>query len=86
VGSGYSHGWQNECHICHWQSMRCPKCHLGDNAAVTCTRHRADGSVRRRHVCLACALRWTTTEEVVLGSLCKAAPPANLVERSRTRR
>lgn len=66
--------------------MRCPSCHFGDNTAVTCTRHRADGSVRRRHTCLACRVRWTTVEEIVLGSLHKAPPPANLEARAKARR
>jgi transposase-like protein len=58
--------------------MRCPRCHLADNAAVLNTRHRVDGSIRRRHVCLACRIRWTSLEDAVLGSICSAAAPAGL--------
>jgi transcriptional regulator NrdR family protein len=65
--------------------MRCPKCHLNHNTVITHTRHRSDGSVRRRHICLACNVRWTGLEEAVLGSLRTAPPPANLEARSRGR-
>jgi hypothetical protein len=58
--------------------MRCPRCHLGDNTAVLNTRHRADHYIRRRHACLACGIRWTSLEEIVLSSICRAAAPAAL--------
>lgn len=50
--------------------MRCPRCHLGDQSAVVNIRHRSDGSIRRRHHCERCRLRWTALETIVLGSLC----------------
>jgi len=65
--------------------MRCPSCHLANNTAVLCIRHRADGSVRRRHICLACRIRWTALEDVVLGSIRAAPPPAGLKPASTVR-
>jgi transcriptional regulator NrdR family protein len=56
--------------------MRCPRCYLSDNTAVLRTRHRADGSIRRRHECVACRIRWTSTEEITLGSIRSAAASA----------
>ena len=66
--------------------MRCPQCHLGEDTAILNTRHRADGSVRRRHVCLACNLRWTSSEEICLGSIRRSQPPAALAAAKATQR
>jgi transcriptional regulator NrdR family protein len=59
--------------------MRCPSCHLSDNTAVLRTRHRADGSIRRRHECSSCQIRWTTTEEITPGSI-RAVTPSPAAE------
>jgi transcriptional regulator NrdR family protein len=58
--------------------MRCPRCLSGLTTLVLVTRHRADGSVRRRHTCLDCAIRWTTTESISPGSIRVAVPPKAL--------
>jgi transcriptional regulator NrdR family protein len=58
--------------------MRCPRCHSSEATHVTNIRHRSDGTVRRRHACRSCSIRWTTLEFIVLGTAAAKAPGASL--------
>lgn len=55
--------------------MQCPKCLSGDWTCVLNTVHRADGSVRRRHGCRHCQIRWTSSEDYETDSILKAFVP-----------
>jgi transcriptional regulator NrdR family protein len=49
--------------------MRCPHCKGDDSTRVINVVHRLDGSVRRRHGCDTCAIRWTSYENLVPASI-----------------
>lgn len=55
--------------------MRCPNCHSSDTTVVINTVHRLDGSIRRRHGCWHCQLRWTGEELISPGSMKQDAVP-----------
>lgn len=59
--------------------MQCPRCLNGDFTCVLNTVHRQDGSIRRRHGCRYCQIRWTSTEEIAPGSLVAAPVPRPIV-------
>jgi len=59
--------------------MQCPRCLSGDFTCVLNTVHRQDGSIRRRHGCRACQIRWTSTEEFAPGSLAAVFVPRPVV-------
>jgi hypothetical protein len=59
--------------------MQCPRCLSGDFTCVLNTVHRQDGSIRRRHGCRACQIRWTGAEEIDPGSLVAAFVPRPVV-------
>jgi transcriptional repressor NrdR len=44
--------------------MRCPKCGNRDDKVIDSRQSRDSSSIRRRRVCLACAFRYTTYEEI----------------------
>jgi transcriptional repressor NrdR len=44
--------------------MRCPKCGNCDDKVIDSRQSRDNSSIRRRRVCLACAFRFTTYEEI----------------------
>jgi transcriptional regulator NrdR len=44
--------------------MRCPKCGNRDDKVIDSRQSRDNSSIRRRRVCLACAFRFTTYEEI----------------------
>ena len=44
--------------------MRCPKCGNRDDKVIDSRQSRDSSSIRRRRVCLACAFRFTTYEEI----------------------
>lgn len=52
--------------------MRCPRCHSSDTTLVLNTVHRLDGTIRRRHGCWYCQIRWTASEEITPGSIAAA--------------
>jgi transcriptional regulator NrdR family protein len=62
--------------------MRCPRCHFADQTLVLTTRHRSDGTIRRRHTCAACRIRWTTTEGITPGSIKAARLPQHKLNQS----
>ncbi len=45
-------------------TMRCPKCGNRDDKVIDSRQSRDSSSIRRRRVCLACAFRFTTYEEI----------------------
>lgn len=57
------------------RAMICPSCGKADATLVTNTRHRIDGSVRRRHQCDRCRIRWTSQERLVLGTINPSPAP-----------
>jgi hypothetical protein len=61
--------------------MRCPSCFRDDQTEVLTIRHRLDGSIRRRHTCARCELRWTASEELIPGSITRAPLPAHAAAR-----
>ena len=44
--------------------MRCPKCGCRDDKVIDSRQSRDGSSIRRRRVCLQCAFRFTTYEEI----------------------
>src|SRR5436309_3432901 len=44
--------------------MRCPKCGFRDDKVIDSRQSRDGSSIRRRRVCLQCAFRFTTYEEI----------------------
>src|SRR6187200_2249588 len=44
--------------------MRCPKCGFRDDKVIDSRQSRDSSSIRRRRVCLQCAYRFTTYEEI----------------------
>jgi transcriptional repressor NrdR len=44
--------------------MRCPKCGNRDDKVIDSRQSRDSSNIRRRRVCLACAFRFTTYEEI----------------------
>ncbi len=44
--------------------MRCPKCGTRDDKVIDSRQSRDGSNIRRRRVCLACAFRFTTYEEI----------------------
>ena len=44
--------------------MRCPKCGCSDDKVIDSRQSRDGSSIRRRRVCLQCAFRYTTYEEI----------------------
>ncbi len=44
--------------------MRCPKCGFRDDKVIDSRQSRDGSSIRRRRVCLDCAFRFTTYEEI----------------------
>ncbi len=44
--------------------MRCPKCGCRDDKVIDSRQSRDGSSIRRRRVCLQCAFRYTTYEEI----------------------
>ena len=44
--------------------MRCPKCGCRDDKVIDSRQSRDGSSIRRRRVCLDCAFRYTTYEEI----------------------
>lgn len=44
--------------------MRCPKCGFRDDKVIDSRQSRDSSSIRRRRVCLQCAFRFTTYEEI----------------------
>lgn len=58
--------------------MRCPRCGLTDATCVLNIHHRLDGSIRRRHGCRNCQIRWSASELITPGSLTAAAVPQAL--------
>jgi transcriptional repressor NrdR len=44
--------------------MRCPKCGNRDDKVIDSRQSRDGSNIRRRRVCLACAFRFTTYEEI----------------------
>ena len=44
--------------------MRCPKCGCRDDKVIYSRQSRDGSSIRRRRVCLQCAFRYTTYEEI----------------------
>lgn len=52
--------------------MRCPACKSSDTTCVINTVHRLDGTIRRRHGCERCQIRWTSSEGVTPGTLVSA--------------
>lgn len=55
--------------------MRCPNCQQRDQARIYSSRLQPDGSVRRRHECKRCRLRWSS-HEIIIGELTWLTPPA----------
>jgi transcriptional repressor NrdR len=45
-------------------TMRCPKCGNRDDKVIDSRQSRDSSSIRRRRVCLACAFRFTTYEQI----------------------
>ncbi len=45
-------------------TMRCPKCGFRDDKVIDSRQSRDSSSIRRRRVCLQCAYRFTTYEEI----------------------
>jgi transcriptional repressor NrdR len=45
-------------------TMRCPKCGNRDDKVIDSRQSRDGSNIRRRRVCLACAFRFTTYEEI----------------------
>ncbi len=58
--------------------MRCPKCGNRDDKVIDSRQSRDNSSIRRRRVCLACAFRFTTYEEIERTDL-------RVIKRDRTR-
>jgi transcriptional regulator NrdR family protein len=58
--------------------MRCPRCGFTDTTCVLNIHHRLDGSIRRRHGCRNCQIRWSASELITPGSLTAAAVPQAL--------
>lgn len=56
--------------------MRCPRCHSTETTQVLHTRHRLDGSIRRRHHCSRCQIRWSGIETIALGTITVERPAA----------
>lgn len=54
--------------------MRCPRCNFSDATQVLHTRHRVDGSIRRRHHCSRCRIRWTGIEAIAPGTIVAERP------------
>lgn len=54
--------------------MRCPHCKSNDDTRVVNIVHRLDGSVRRRHECATCCIRWTGYEEIAAASIQSVSP------------
>ncbi|MBA3831783.1 MAG: transcriptional repressor NrdR [Chthoniobacterales bacterium] len=44
--------------------MRCPKCAKSDDKVIDSRQSRDNSSIRRRRVCLHCAFRFTTYEQI----------------------
>src|SRR5205807_7791904 len=44
--------------------MRCPKCGFRDDKVIDSRQSRDSASIRRRRVCLQCAYRFTTYEQI----------------------
>src|SRR5438552_3774563 len=44
--------------------MRCPKCGFRDDKVIDSRQSRDSSSIRRRRVCLQCAYRFTTYEQI----------------------
>ncbi|MBA3651656.1 MAG: transcriptional repressor NrdR [Chthoniobacterales bacterium] len=57
--------------------MRCPKCGCRDDKVIDSRQSRDGSSVRRRRVCIQCAFRYTTYEEIERSDL-------RVVKRDRT--
>ncbi|MFN2508816.1 MAG: transcriptional regulator NrdR [Chthoniobacterales bacterium] len=57
--------------------MRCPKCGFRDDKVIDSRQSRDSSSIRRRRVCLQCAYRFTTYEEIERSEL-------RVVKRDRT--
>ena len=53
-------------------------CTCGSDTAVTETRKRPDGSLRRRRKCLACGVRSTTIEQFITVDEGKATTPKRI--------
>jgi transcriptional repressor NrdR len=49
--------------------MRCPKCAHLEDKVIDSRTIKSGGAIRRRRMCLSCAHRFTTYEEVVRASL-----------------
>jgi len=58
--------------------MRCPRCSSDQQTLVLTIRHRVDGSIRRRHTCAHCEIRWTAVETIEPGTVQKAPLPRRL--------
>lgn len=67
------------CHTSQSLFMRCPQCQVMEHTCVLNTVHREDGVVRRRRGCRACQIRWTTYEDIEVGSLINAFVPRPVV-------
>lgn len=57
--------------------MRCPKCGFRDDKVIDSRQSRDGSSIRRRRVCLQCAFRFTTYEQIERSDL-------RVVKRDRT--
>ena len=57
--------------------MRCPKCGFRDDKVIDSRQSRDSSSIRRRRVCLQCAFRFTTYEQIERSDL-------RVVKRDRT--
>ncbi len=57
--------------------MRCPKCGFRDDKVIDSRQSRDGNSIRRRRVCLQCAFRYTTYEQIERSDL-------RVVKRDRT--
>ncbi|MDQ3116017.1 MAG: transcriptional regulator NrdR [Verrucomicrobiota bacterium] len=57
--------------------MRCPKCGCRDDKVIDSRQSRDGSSIRRRRVCIQCAFRYTTYEEIERSDL-------RVVKRDRT--
>src|ERR1700741_4356456 len=57
--------------------MRCPKCGFRDDKVIDSRQSRDSSSIRRRRVCLQCAYRFTTYEQIERSDL-------RVVKRDRT--
>ncbi len=58
-------------------TMRCPKCRYRDDKVIDSRQSRDSSSIRRRRVCLQCAFRFTTYEQIERSDL-------RVVKRDRT--